>query len=100
MPSVNWYSGLMSDPITGHGLPEPAPSETVVITTKNDTTLRGVLVARTPDGFVLRAASVMQTRGGEDRWQALIGDTVVPLEQVDYWQRSLPIEVLEALKNG
>lgn len=74
------------------------PSETVVITTKNDTTLRGVLVARTPDGFVLRAASVMQTRGGEDRWQSLVGDTVVPLEQVDYWQRSLPIEVLEALK--
>lgn len=74
------------------------PSDTVVITTKNDTTIRGVLVARTDDGFILRAAAVLQTSGGSDRWVALAGETVVAGAMVDYWQRHLPIEMLTQME--
>lgn len=72
------------------------PVRVVWVTTKTGATLKGLMVERTRDVMVLRAAAVgtVDNMQGEV-WTKMQGDVVVPMDNVDYWQEGLQPESLE-----
>ncbi len=73
------------------------PLQVAVVTTKNDTTIRGLLATQQADLLVLRAAAIMGEENGRTVWRNLPGETVIPLANVDYWQQGLPPDLLDQL---
>lgn len=68
----------------------------VVVTTQTGGTIKGVLVDRRRDGLILRAASTLGTGpNNEAIWTKAIGEIVIPMANVDYFQQLLPLEVLD-----
>lgn len=72
------------------------PLRAVVVTTKTDRTMRGLLVHQARDHIVMRAVSIHQTdKQGGFTWQKMDGDVVILVENIDYWQEGLdPAAVL------
>ncbi len=73
------------------------PLNSVVVSLKTGTSLRGVLVDKRNDGLVLRAASVASLdQQGALHWVKLDGDVVIPVENLDYYQEALDPEMVLA----
>lgn len=72
--------------------------QTVIVSTKTGLDIRGVLREEHADGLVLAAASVLGDENGQSVWKSLPGEVVIPASNVDYYQRALPPEVLDMLK--
>jgi hypothetical protein len=72
----------------------------VVVSTKTGLDIRGVLREQTGELLVLAAASVAGEEGGRTTWKPLVGDTVIPMSNVDYWQRALPAEFVASMTLG
>ncbi len=64
------------------GAPYPVLTQ-VIVNTKTDRAFRGVLWARKGHYLVLRNAELLKGRG---ETAVLDGDTVIPLENVDFMQ--------------
>lgn len=77
------------------------PLRVVWVTTKDDRTIRGVMVERNREYVILRAAQVgnefRQNEGAPRRveWTKMQGDVVIPVENVAYWQEGLDPSILE-----
>lgn len=81
--------------MTGSGL-EPLP--VVVVTTKAGYEIRGLLREEGSNGFVLvDAAQSMAGPNGQTAWKPLLGEVVIPLSNVDYYQRALPVSILSQI---
>jgi hypothetical protein len=74
-----------------------AELHTVIVSLKSGLDLRGVLREEADNALVLTSAAVAGTVNERLVWRPLVGEVVIPLSNVDYWQRSLPIEVLDSL---
>jgi hypothetical protein len=76
------------------------PLAVVIVTLKTDTTIRGVLREVGENGFILAAAQIAGEVPNTNNvaWRSLPGEVVIPLNNVDYWQRSLPPELLGRLE--
>lgn len=77
----------------------PAPAvRAVQITTRTGQAIKGVLVAAAPEGLIVRAASIgVKNQQGQVIWHPLDGDTVVPHDNVDFWQDGLDVTVLDGI---
>jgi len=73
------------------------PLDVVWVSLKTGDAVRGILIDRTRDLMVLRSAQLGTERPSDHAqiWTRLQGDVVVPMDNVDYWQRGLPADVLE-----
>lgn len=64
--------------------------KTVIVHTKTDRTICGLLSERTKDMLVLRPASIaVEEPNGVTTWTKIDGDVVVMLENVDFWQEGV-----------
>lgn len=74
------------------------PLQTVIVSTKTGRSIRGALLERTRDALILRAASVAtQDAQGRVEWHPLDGDSVVPMDNVDFYQDALDATLLDNL---
>jgi hypothetical protein len=74
------------------------PLDVVVITTKTSLEIKGVLREEASDAFVLTSAALAGNGPNmETIWSDLAGEVVVPFSNVDYYQRSLPPDILSKL---
>ena len=82
---MNWFSRWVN------------PSEIVWVSLKSGDSIKGVLVERTREHLMLRAAKLGSIQPVTDAqvWTAMTGDVVVPLANIEYWQTGLPATVLE-----
>lgn len=71
----------------------------VWVTTKDDRSIRGVLVDRTRDVMVLRAAQISALTEGsgtkQETWTRMTGDVVIPWDNVSFWQEGIDPTILE-----
>ena len=71
------------------------PIRAVAITTVTGNSLIGVLVDQRRDALVLRSARIVGVdTNGNPKVDALDGDVVVPMQNVDYWQDALDPAIL------
>lgn len=73
------------------------PVHVVWVTTKTGQSVKGVMVDRSRDIVVLRAArlaSVDQRTGGTT-WAPVQGDFVIPWDNVDFWQEGLDPSIID-----
>jgi hypothetical protein len=85
---LRWLSG------TEPYVPD-APAPAVAISLKTGSTILGALIHQEPDYLVVRAGTLI----GVDRNQAetrepLDGDTVVPLDNIDFWQTGIDPKIV------
>ena len=67
---------------------------TIIVHTKTDRTLRGLLVEKTKDKLVLRPASLaIEEQNGATTWTKIDGDVVVMLDNVDFWQEGVEAQL-------
>jgi len=67
---------------------------TIIVHTKTDRTLRGLLADKTRDKLVLRPASLaVEEQNGTTSWAKIDGDVVVMLENVDFWQEGVEAQL-------
>lgn len=72
------------------------PVDTVIISTKTGQSIKGVLVHRDRTAYILRAASIGSLdQNGVAQWQRLMGDVIIPADNVDYYQSALEPSILE-----
>ena len=76
----------------------PKRLSTVVISLKTGTDIKGVLRETTEDAMVLSSASVAGTVGNVTVWRPLPGEVVVPMDNIEYYQRALPAAILDMLE--
>lgn len=77
------------------GTGSPQPLNIVVVTTKAGYEIRGLMREEGSNGFVLVDAAQSYTGpNGQTAWKPLIGEVVIPLANVDYYQRGLPPQIL------
>lgn len=62
----------------------------VVVTTRTGLDIRGLLREVDERFCVLTAAAVMVENGQQVAWRDLPGEVVIPLANVDYYQRGVP----------
>lgn len=80
------------------GRREPAELRVVQVTTRTGQAIKGVLLDQLRDGLILRAASVgVANARGEVIWHPLDGDTVIPNDNVDFWQSGLDATFIDGL---
>lgn len=73
-----------------------APVDAVIVTTRTGQSIKGVLVGNGRDGMMLRAASLGSIDGnGSPQWQRLMGDVVIPANNIDFYQCAVGAEILE-----
>lgn len=68
----------------------------VIVHTKTDETLRGLLVDKSREFLVLRPASIAgpdPLNTGNVIWTAVDGDVVIPRENVNYWQEGIEAQL-------
>ena len=66
------------------------PLAWIVVSLTTGGEIRGVLRERGTDAIVLAAPSVAGEQNGRVTWQPLVGEVVIPMERIEYWQRGLP----------
>lgn len=67
---------------------------TIIVHTKTDRTLRGLLVDKTRDKLVLRPASLaVEEQNGTTSWAKIDGDVVILLDNVDFWQEGVEAQL-------
>lgn len=73
------------------------PVHVVWVTTKTGQSIKGVMVDRSKDVIVLRAARLasVQQATGATTWQAVQADFVIPWDNVDFWQEGLDPSILD-----
>jgi hypothetical protein len=72
----------------------PASLHTVIVHTKTDRTIRGLLVEKSRDKLVLRPASIaVEEANGTTSWTKIDGDVVIPLDNVDFWQEGVEAQL-------
>ncbi len=73
------------------------PVDPVMVHLKSGDTIRGLLVDRQREWLTLRAASVGSVRpqDGAEMWTKAVGDVVIPVDNIDWYQAALPITVIE-----
>jgi hypothetical protein len=77
-------------------LRRPGPLNVVLVQTKTGGSIKGVLVERNRVALVLRAAAIASVGINDSQiWSKAIGDLVIPMVNVDYWQEALPVTVLD-----
>lgn len=72
------------------------PIHAVIVTTKTDQTIRGLLVDKTRQYLTLRPASIAgqdPNNPGSMVWTRLDGDIVIPMENVDFWQEGVEAQL-------
>jgi hypothetical protein len=66
--------------------------EAVLVSTKTGQSIKGVLREHASNGMVLSNASIASIdANGRVQWNALDGDVVVPMANIDYWQTGLNV---------
>lgn len=66
------------------------PLHTIIVHTKTEQTLRGMLSYKNKDFIVLRPASIATTdQNGAVIWSNVDGDVVIPMDNVDFWQEGV-----------
>jgi hypothetical protein len=75
----------LSDPLAAKG-----PLSWIVVSLTTGGEIRGVLRERATDAIVLGAPAVAGEQNGRITWQPLVGEVVIPMERIEYWQRGLP----------
>ena len=77
-------------------LRSPGPLNAVLVTTRDGQSIKGVLVERSRDGLILRAASLAGVDpNGVQVWTKMVGDVVVPMPNVAFYQEALGVELLD-----
>lgn len=72
------------------------PVNAVLVQTKTGGSIKGALVHRDRSALVLRAAAVLGPGPNQEEiWTKATGDLVIPMENVDYYQQSLPLDLLD-----
>lgn len=72
------------------------PLNVVLVQTKTGNSIKGALVENRRDALVLRAAAVLTIGvNNAQTWEKAIGDLVIPMQNVDYFQQALSVEVLD-----
>lgn len=67
---------------------------TIIVHTKTDRTLRGLLVDKSRDKLVLRPASLaIEEQNGTTSWTRIDGDVVIMLDNVDFWQEGVEAQL-------
>lgn len=67
---------------------------TIIVHTKTDRTLRGLLVEKTRDKLVLRPASLaVEEQNGTTTWAKIDGEVVILLDNVDFWQEGVEAQL-------
>jgi len=73
------------------------PVNVVWVSLKTGVTIKGVLVDRSHDALLLKAASIgsldQQTR--TEVWTPMLGDVVIPGDNIDYYQQGLDPHILD-----
>ena len=70
----------------------------IEVSTKTGQTIKGALIEQHRDALILRAASVaIENAQGQINWHPLDGDTVIPMDNVDFWQDGLDATFLDGL---
>jgi hypothetical protein len=67
--------------------------ELVVVSLKTGTDIKGLLRDHTPEGMVLTSATIAGEENGHVVWRQLVGEVVIPVDNIDYFQRRLPLEL-------
>lgn len=79
----------------------PEQLATVIITTKTGQSIKGALVRHQRDALFLRFASVANVNPqGQITWMGLDGDTVVPMDNIDFWQDALDASLLDSIADA
>ena len=73
------------------------PVEAVWVNLKTGDAIKGILVDRQRDFLMLRAARVGTTRtqDGAQIWTKAVGDIVIPMDNIDYYQTAIPLEMID-----
>jgi hypothetical protein len=71
-----------------------ASLHTIIVHTKTDRTLRGLLVEKSRDKLVLRPASLaVEEQNGTTSWTKIDGDVVIMLDNVDFWKEGVEAQL-------
>lgn len=74
--------------------PSSQALHTIIVHTKTDRTLRGLLVEKTRDKLVLRPASLaVEEQNGTTTWAKIDGEVVIMLDNVDFWQEGVEAQL-------
>jgi hypothetical protein len=74
----------------------PPPLRTVYVQTLQGNTIRGALLHRRADAFVLRGAWLAdQDPNGNEKWSSLDGDVVIPVRQIEFYQEGIDPTALQ-----
>lgn len=72
----------------------PLALHTIIVHTKTDRTIRGLLVEKSRDKLVLRPASIaVEEQNGTTTWAKIDGDVVILLDNVDFWQEGVEAQL-------
>lgn len=72
------------------------PSRAVIVTTKTDQTIRGLLADLNKAYMTIRPASIAgqdPNNPGRMVWTRLDGDVVIPMENIDFWQEGVEAQL-------
>lgn len=73
-----------------------SPVHTIIVSTKTDQSIRGMLVDRNKQYLTLRPASIASTdekNPGNVIWTSLDGDVVIPWDNIDFWQEGVEAQL-------
>lgn len=66
------------------------PLHTIIVHTKTEQSIRGMLATKNNSFLTLRPASIAITdQNGAVTWSNIDGDVVIPMENVDFWQEGV-----------
>lgn len=72
----------------------PSTLKTIIVHTKTDRTVRGLLADRTKTVLVLRPASIASDdQNGQTIWTKIDGDVVIPWDNIDFWQEGIEAQL-------
>lgn len=87
-------------PVADDIAPAVRPLQAVIVSAKTGQSIKGVLLDTRPDALVLRAAAVATVeQNGSVAWNALDGDVVIPMENIDFYQSGLDAAILDSLED-
>lgn len=75
------------------------PSEAVAVSLKTGSTILGALVGRIDDGLIVRAGTLIGVdRNQNETREPLDGDTIIPYDNIDFWQTGLDPAIVSRLQ--
>lgn len=67
---------------------------TIIVHTRTDNTIRGLLAAKNKEYLIIRPASIASTdQNGAIVWSKVDGDVVIPMSNVDFWQEGVEAQL-------